>query len=245
MDHNLFLYFRLVFKTSTTPWWRGFLETYRQIDLQIGLVSHRGQVHQVPMQGPLVLHRLRVLSNVLVLRNCLDQRRVFVEHLKIKQMKITQNTMELSTFYPLNGVWIRRSWRSSRHCRRRPGSVTVRGWARRRSMMARWAMMRGRAATTHRWAVWHPRRRTLWGSPRWRRRPTCSWRHRTVWILAGRWRSSRSRRTWRPRGRSERRRHFGSTFRNNTHFHLKLALVRFFDLEIHCINVGFFRCSPL
>ena len=43
-------------------------------------VCDGGQVHQVPVQRPLVLNRLADLAHALVVRDGLDDRRVFVQH---------------------------------------------------------------------------------------------------------------------------------------------------------------------
>ena len=53
----------------------------RQKILQVLIgVCDGGQVHQVPVQRPLVLNRLADLAHALVLRDGFDDRRIFVQH---------------------------------------------------------------------------------------------------------------------------------------------------------------------
>ena len=44
-------------------------------------ISHLSKVHEVPVQLPLVAHRLGVLAQVFIFRDGLDQARIFIKHL--------------------------------------------------------------------------------------------------------------------------------------------------------------------
>ena len=44
-------------------------------------ISHLSQVQEVPVQLPLVAHRLGVLAQVFIFRDGLDQARIFIKHL--------------------------------------------------------------------------------------------------------------------------------------------------------------------
>ena len=57
-------------------------------------ISHLSQVQEVPVELPLVAHRLGVLAQVFIFRDGLDQARIFIKHLLDKSHGGTQSMVE-------------------------------------------------------------------------------------------------------------------------------------------------------